>query len=525
MPASVKLRPVLPALLAALAALLIAGCGGGSDSDGGTDPVSVAPPKTPLYIGVTVRPEGETKANIDALAKKIAGVDDLGGLIVEELESSAAEDGEEIDFESEIDPWLGDKAGFVYPEFDEGEFDSFWAAVQVTDEGAAEDFIEEHAKSEDGPAEQDSYEGVDFWVEQDDGDTTGVFDGLLVLADSEALFKEAVDASDGDTLGDESAYTDAVAGVPGDSAADVYVDIGELLREAEADGEVDQSAKQFFESTGVELDEATAVASLVPGSDQIELDISSGAAGDDPPSGDASELLGSLPSDSVGAFASAEFGKSFGEGIDRIDKEGIPGEVPPNALKKTLKEAGVDLDEIGDSVGDAGVFVEGSSEQSLAGALVLTTDDATQAKNTVSNIGLFLRAADTPGVTAISEDGASGFSVRSPDLGRQPIVVIAKGERIAAGYGLRAALTGIDASGKTLAEDSAYKEAVSSLGSTPISVYVAGPAALKLATALISPGDSDFEEAKPYLAKIDYLALGSDSSGDLATAKLIVGLK
>ncbi|HEY8501499.1 MAG TPA: DUF3352 domain-containing protein [Solirubrobacterales bacterium] len=523
-----KLRLVLPALLAALAALLVAGCGGGSDSAGGTDPVSVAPPKTPLYIDVTVRPEGETKANIDALAKKIAGVDDLGGLIVEELESSAADEGEEIDFESEIDPWLGEKAGFVYPEFDEGEFDSFWAAVQVTDEGAAEDFIEEHAKSEDGPAKKDSYEGVDFWVEQDDGETSGVFDGLVVLADSESLFKEAVDASNGETLADESTYTDAVAGVPGDSAADVYVDIGEILREAEADGEVDQSAKQFFESTGVELDEATAVASLIPGSDQIELDISSAAAGDGSPSatsGDASELLGSLPSDSVGAFASAEFGKSFGEGIDRIDKEGIPGEVPPNALKKTLKEAGVDLDEIGGSVGDAAVFVEGSSEQSLAGALVLTTDDAVQAKNTVSNIGVFLRAADTPGVTAISENGASGFSVRSPDLGRQPIVVIAKGERIAAGYGLRAALTGIDASGKTLGEDPAYKEAVSSLGSTPISVFVAGPAALKLATALISPGDSDFEEAEPYLAKIEYLALGSDSSGDLATAKLIVGLK
>ncbi|HMI81785.1 MAG TPA: DUF3352 domain-containing protein [Solirubrobacterales bacterium] len=519
-----KLRLVLPALLAALAALLVAGCGGGDD-DGSSDPASVAPPKTPLYIDVTVQPEGEAKANIDALAKKIAGVDDVGGLIVEELESSAEEEGEEVDFEKEIKPWLGDKAGFVYPEFDEGEFDSFWVAVQVTDAGAAESFIEEHAKSEEGPAEQDSYEGVDFWVEQDDGDASGVFDGLLVLADSETLFKEAVDASNGETLADESAYTDAVAGVPGDSVADVYVDIGGLLREAEADGEVDQSAKQFFESTGVELDEATAVASLIPRSDRIEIDISSDATGDEPPSGDASELLGTLPNGSVGAFASAEFGKRFSEGIDRVDREGIPGEVPPNQLKKTLKEAGIDLDEIGGSIGDAGLFVEGNSERSLAGALVLATEDATQAKNTVSNIGLFVRAADTPGVTAISENGASGFSVSSPDLGNQPLVVIAKGERIAIGYGLRAALTGIDAAGRTLAEDRVYEEAVSALGDTPITAYVDGSAALKLATALVSPGDSDFEEAKPYLAKIDYLALGSESSGDLAVAKLIAGIK
>ena len=62
--------------------------------------------------------------------------------------------------------------------------------------------------------------------------------------------------------------------------------------------------------------------------------------------GDASELLGSLPADSVAAFASADFGERSSEAIDSIDEKGIPGEVPPNQLKSGLKEAGIDIDKI-----------------------------------------------------------------------------------------------------------------------------------------------------------------------------------
>ena len=39
------------------------------------------------------------------------------------------------------------------------------------------------------------------------------------------------------------------------------------------------------------------------------------------------------------------------------------------------------------------------------------------------------------------------------------------------------------------------------------------------------PSDEEgFREAKPYLTKVDYLAIGAGSSGDLATAKLIAGI-
>jgi hypothetical protein len=519
----VKLRLIAPVLAATIVCLLAAGCGGGGDSGGGgADPAGIAPAKTPLYVDFTIQPEGETKENVEALAQKLAGVDDLGGLIVSKLEESAGEEGEEVDFEKEVKPWLGERAGFIYPKFEGGDFNDFAAAIQVTDGGEAEAFVDKHVESGDEKFEDGSFEGVDFKVGED-GTAVGLIDELLVIAVEEGTFKEVVTASKGESLADESAYADAVSKLPPDSAADAYVDIGNLIGEAEAGGELDQSTRLFFENAGVKLNEATAVASLVPGSDQLEIDVSSNAIGDNAPSGDASKLLESLPAGSVAALASAEFGKRLSEGIDQIDENGIPGQVPPHQLKQALKQSGIDLEAIAGSIGDVGLFVEGNSERNLGGAMVLTTDSATQAKNTVSNIGLFLRASGAPGVTAVSGK-ASGFSVRSPELGRQPVVVVAKGERIAIGYGLEGAMAGLEGSGETLSESPLYKEAVSALGSTPIAAFVDGPAALKLASALVPPGEEGFRKAKRYLTKIDYLAAGSEASDGLATAKIIVGV-
>jgi hypothetical protein len=521
MPRSVKLRLVLPVLLAALVVLLVGGCGGSSDSgSSGADPATVAPPSVPIFIDFTVRPEGATKTNIEELAKKLAGVDDLGDLIVTELENSASNEGEELDFEKEIEPWLGEEGGLFLQEYEGEDFEGYGAAIQTEDEGEAQDFVNKQAEKSDEEVEDGSYEGVDFKVQEDET-TIGVFGGFVVFAENEAIFKTMVDASEGENLAGEDAFTSAMDGVPDESAADVYVDIGGLIEEA--GNEIDADTQTFLDSVGIEPKEATAVASLVPNSDNGEIDLSSNVSGDNPPGGDASELLGSLPGTAVAAVASPEFGKRFSEAIDRIDEQGFAGEVPPHQLKKSLKEAGVDLEAIAGSIGDVGVYVTGNSEKTLAGALVMEAESDTQATNTVSSIGLFLRKAGVPGVTKISE-GATGFSIRSAELGRQPVVVAAKGSRIVIGYGLASALSAFDESGKTLADDPTFQEAESALGDTPITAFVDGHSALQLASALVPPGEEGFREAKKYLTKIDSLAIGSEASDGLATAKLIVGV-
>ena len=521
MRARMKARLVLLLLAAALAALALAGCGGDDGGSGSDDPASVAPAGSPLFIEFAIQPEGELKSNIQALAKNLAGIDDPGTMIVELLEDEATDSGEEFDFEKEVEPWLGEKGGMFFGRFDGEDFDGYGIAVQATDTDAAQQFIDDQILNGDDPTESGSYEGVDFTVETDDGTTIGLIDDLFVFAETEKSFEEAVDASSGDALAEAESYTAATAAVPSGSFADIFIDVGRLIEQS--GDEIDPDARQLFETTGIDPSEMTATTSLVPGANQLEVDISSDLGGVEPPSGDASELLGSLPRSSIAAFASAGFGQQLKEGIDSLDESGIPGEIPPNQLKKTMAAAGIDLDKIAGSLEDAALFVQGANESSLGGAIVFTAK-GDQASDTVSNIGLFLRAADVPGVTAIKGDGA-GFSVRSPELGRQPLVVAAKGERIAIAYGAKSAAQALDlAQSSSLADSDTYKAAVSSLGGTPISGFADGPGVLKLVESMIPSEDMfEFAEAKPYLKKARFLAIGAGSSDGLATAKLILG--
>jgi hypothetical protein len=244
------------------------------------------------------------------------------------------------------------------------------------------------------------------------------------------------------------------------------------------------------------------------------------------PSGDASKLLESLPGGSFAALASAEFGSRLEEAINRLDARGIPGEVEPGELKSGLEEAGINLDQIGGSLADLGVFAQGNTQRNAVGAVVLTTTGEDEATNTVANIGLLLRATGTPGVTAISGK-VSGFSVRSQSFEGKPIVVAGEGDRIAIALGVAAAAQALSAGqSATLGANPEFKEAVAALGDTPISGFIAGPAALQFATDVASSSEESegFEEAKPYLEKIGWVAIGSGSSDDRTTARLIVGL-
>lgn len=513
-----KSRPLLAALALVAAVALAAGCG---SSFSGSDVASIVPPRTPIFVEGELQPTGELKTNTEAVAEQVAGIGSLGDFIVSKLEEEAEDEGEKVDFAKEIEPWLGERAGVFFQKLEDENPTDGGVIVESTDPDATQEFVDAQVKGSKDPSHSASYEGVDFEIGGDSA--VGVVGDFLVIAEDEEAFKDVVDASKGDALADEDTFTEAISAASDGSLADVYVDVGGLIDQS--GGQIDPQARQILQNAGIDPSEATAVASIVPGSDQIDVELSSDLAGEEVPTGDASSLLGSLPSDSFAAFAVSGFGKQLQEAIDSIDEEGVPGTIPPNQLKKGLKEAGIDIEGLAGSLQDAGAFAVGSDESSLGGALVLTTKGS-QATNTISNLGLLLRSAHVPGVTALNGK-YSGFSVRSDELGPKPLVVAAREGRIAIGYGLPATLNGLLAEaggGKTLSELPAYEEAVDSLGDTPISGFADGPAALGLADSLIS-GDEGFEEAKKYLKSIAFLALGSATQGDLATAKLIVGLK
>lgn len=509
------------AALAAAALLALAGCG--SSDSSGSKVAELAPPGVPIFVEGTLRPTGELKSNTDTVAKQVGGFANLGEYVVEKLEESAQEDGEPFDYAKEVEPWLGERAAVFFEKLDENDDPTgLGIVVESTDPDATQEFVDSQVEASDDPYRSGSYEGVEYEVGGDEDNVTGVVGDFLAIGEDEKVFKEIVDASSGESLAGEDTFSEAISAASDGSLADVYVDVGKLIDQS--GGQIDPQARQILRNAGIDPSEATAVASIVPGSDQVAIEFSSDLAGQEAPTGDASELLGSLPGDAFAGFAVSGFGKQVKEAIDKLDEEGIPDTIPPNQLKKGLKQIGIDLEGLADSFEDAGAFAVGNSESSLGGALVLTTTGS-QATETVANIGKLLRSVQVEGVTALSGK-YSGFSVRSDELGDKPLVVAAEEGRLAIGYGLPATVAGLTAgSGKTLSDDPAYGDAVASLGDTPISGFASGPGALQLADSLIPASDDGFEEAKKYLKSIEFLALGSVSQDDLATAKLIVGLK
>ncbi len=517
----VKIRYAIP-VFALIAALFAAGCGSSSDgSSNGSDLAELASPGSLVFVEGQLQPKGALKQNVDAIAKRFTGEASLGDFVISELESSAREDGESFDFVSEVEPWLGERGGVAFERLVDGELSEPLIAIETKDAAATQSFVDKRTKQSKDPSKDASYEGVDFKVGGSEDNAVGVIGDALVLADSEKEFKAAVDASQGDSLGGEDRFQEAVDAASDGSFADVYVDVGGIIKQSE-DG-IDEQTQEVLQGAGIDPSEATAVASLIPRSDQIEVELSSDLGGEKAPSGDASELLGSMPADSLAAFSFSEFSDQLEEAIDSLDEKGSPPDLKPNELKSTAEQAGLDLNKIAASLEDGAVFVEGNDQSSLGGAMVVTASSS-EAADAITSLGALLRGARVPGVTAVSGK-ASGFSIRSDELGSKPAVVIAKGDRIAAGYGLAPALAGLNAgSGATLSSTAGYKAAVSALGETPISAYVDGAAALGLAEALVPRSKTDFWEAVPYLKKISYIGIGAGSSDELATAKLIAGI-
>jgi len=509
-------------ILAALAAaLLVAGCGGDSGS-GETEPAEAAPPGASVFIEAQIQPDSEIAENVNSLAEKIAGIDSVGALIAEELERSAADGGANLDFEKEVQPWLGERAGIFLQEYDGDDFQGAGAALQVSDQGEAEEFVNQKTDESGETYEEGEYEGVDFKTD-DEGATVGFTEGLLMYAEDERIFEQMVDALDGENLAGTDSYAATSGEAADDSVGDIYVDIGALIQEA-GQG-IDDETRLGLELLGIEPEGSTALISFVPGAETLEMDISSNLTSGAAAGGDASGLLGSLPAGSVVAVASAEYGKALEQMIDQIDENGIPGEVPPNQFKRSLEGSGIDIDSLLGSIGDIGVFVEGNSESNLSGALVIESGDPNEAQNTVKNLGLLLRNSNVPGVTAFKEGSFSGFSISSPELGEKPIVVAAGGSKVAISYGPEAAIAALSEKAGTLADDPAFEEAKAALGDAPISGFISGAPALELFEALASPLDvAELDEVRPYLEKLGWIALGGSSSGDRTSATLVAGL-
>ena len=219
------------ALVAAGGALVLALVGGvswavGSLSGGGAQPEDALPAGAIAFVKVDLDPSAGQKIDGFRFLRQFPSLRDqipLDGDVREVLFDAFAEEAgwEDIDFDAEVDPWLGDRLGFAgYPadEADETTAPGV-VALQVTDADQAEEGLRRLvAASQDGVG---GTESIGFVVEGD----------YALLAESQELARRYAAKAERQTLAADPRFA-ADFGSLEDGVAAIWVDNAAATEEA-----------------------------------------------------------------------------------------------------------------------------------------------------------------------------------------------------------------------------------------------------------------------------------------------------
>jgi hypothetical protein len=515
------------AVLAAVA-IPIAGCGDSSSSsssagNAGADPAAFLPASAPVYVEAQVQPTGDLKANTTTVAGKILRTGDPGGKIVGLIDKDLKDEG--ASYERDIAPWLGQRAGLAITGIGAGGKDpDIVVAIGSKDDDAAQKFVDGRPGGTDR-----EYRGVKYRVKSGDDLAAAVVDHAVVIG-TERGFKSAIDARSGDTLASSVAFKKARETVGTDGLGFVYADPGRLfdLAAGAASGQapgVDAAQLKMFKGllTGSGLQSMAAkldVASNALRIDAAAIGVKAQAGGGDGPGAAAAVPAGSWLSVGVG---------DVGGGIDKLMESlggtGATGGMDPATLLQGLKsQLGVDVQkDLLSWMGDAALFVRGTSMEDLGGALVVTSKDPAASRKAIGTLRKLLAGMDvkTAALSGAGTSDAEGFSI---DVGQLPagIQVAAKGDKFVIAYGKDALADALDPS-STLGDSEPFKTAAGLLDGAKPSLFIDTPQVVKLASS-VAGDDEDFLKAKPTLEVFGPAAAGMSSAGDVTRLKIAVAV-
>jgi len=510
LPHGVRIAAPLALLLTLLS--ILAGCGGASSSSPvaeGPDPATVAPPTAALYGQAVVRPSGAMKDDVLAAARKVFRVQDPGAELVRLLDRDTSDD---VRFSRDIEPWLGERVGgfLLLPHAGKEDPDGA-AAIAIGDHEAFEKALPRLRR---GQHRAGSYRGVSYDVDDDDS-TYGAEVGDFYVVGTLPGLRAAIDASRGERLADASRYTDALDAVPDDALAFAYVDPKTIADATSSLPDVPAVSRRTLERL---TKGSPIVASLTANADEIAIEGSGESQFNDNFSNGAEVTVGQLPGDSWLALATPPIGPIVREALDSAG-------VHDKAAAQVRANLGLDLDrDLLEPLGGLGVFARGESPLDLGGGVLLQLTDAVAAQRLVTRIQAILAAAPNLLVQPASAGGARGFQVQIPQS-PQPIVVLAKGDRLAAGYAASSAEDLLDPQ-QRFDESSTGKAAIDTLGDGyEPSLVVIVPPIVGLLRALDELQIADLAPAIPYVDAYRSLAIGTKQDGDRTTVRIVAALR
>jgi hypothetical protein len=501
-------------------ALGLAACGSDESGSGGdADPASLVPAAVPLYFEATIRPEGEQREELLAAAGKIMRTDDPARKI-RELVDESFED-ENLSWERDFAPWVGERAGAWATDLS-GDESKVVGIIAVRDEEAAAKALP--TLQDDG--DRKNYKGNEYIVDES-GTAAGLVEGFMVVGEPQG-FEAVVDTQDGDKLAETERYDEVVGELDDDRLGHYFLDTRAIL----------DAAINADPASAAELDQVKAflpIDKLGPMAGSLSADgegVHIHQVLTDVPegplrrlatlfAGGESELLPELPGDAWAVMALPEAGEGARELVNSFG-----GLIGGAALNEQVKRAtGLDLEaDVYSWLGDVGVFVRGTTQQELGGALVLESTDDDRAASAFGKFAGLIGQQSGVAPEPLKVDGAEqAVAIAAPDAPEQ--LVLARGEgRMVLAYTAGAAADALAGDSK-LGDAEAFGAAEESLGDDMAPNFVLSiPAVIELVDAF-GQADAEFEEARPYLEAFDTVVTGGSADDGTIHSRTAVTLK
>jgi Protein of unknown function (DUF3352) len=513
-------RLLVLTLVLALCAAIAAGCGSSSGSGGEDDPAALVPAGAPVYVEGVVRPEGKVRSDLEGALKKILRTDDPTAKIQQLIQTT--DKGEKVTFKDDVEPWLGDRVGVAVTALHGGRDADFAAIIASTDDDKAQATLDKMK----GDVVKRSYKGVDYRFDRDESTAAAVIEHRVVIGNEGGL-KAVINAKGKKNLDESNGLSAVRSKVAQDRIGLFYLDVQGLLRtvaqQASSDPQVGALLGSFSSAAP-----KTIGAGLQAQSDALRIDaVSIGTPKSATTGGSGADIVATLPGDSWLGFGLANLGQTLDRVLETVAGSGGFTGVGVNALLEQFKkQTSLDLrkDVLG-WMGDAGVFVGGTSGPDLGGALVLKTTDPAKTKRTMGVLEDFARKSGDTKITKLRGSGIDeGFAVEEKD---GPAVQIAlAGDRFVVAVGGRDVLAKAISPGRQLGSSPAFTAAAGKLGGgLKPSFYLDFTQVTKLIEAFAG-SESDFQKAKPYLDTFGAIVAGAKDEGSGVTrARFVVTLR
>ncbi|HEX7292763.1 MAG TPA: DUF3352 domain-containing protein [Conexibacter sp.] len=502
-------RIAAPLVLLLTLLLVAPGCGGedsSSSNAAGPDPATVAPASAALYGEAVVRPSGEQKDEVVAAACKVFRVEDPGAELARAFDATQTSG---VRYARDVEPWLGQRIGGFLTLPRSGSGDPDWAfALSIADRDAF-DAAFPHLRRGDRH-DVGSYRGISY-DENDTDESYSAQVGDFYVGGSLGGLRAAIDASRGDNLAEASRFTDAIDALPDDALAFAYADPRALAAALE------QAPPAARRALARLTEGRPLVASLTANADEIAIEGSGESAFAETFSNGAEVTVGQLPGDSWLALATPPLGPLVREALNAAG-------IHDKAAAQVRANLGLDLDrDLLAPLGGLGLFARGEGPLDLGGGALLQLTDAAAAQRLLTRLQTVAASTHLP-MQPVSAAGARGFQIQIP-RSPLPIVVLAEGAKLAAGYAASSAQDLLDPQ-QRFDESSAGKAAIATLGEgyEPSFVLIVPPIAALL-RALDQIEVADLAPVIPYVNAYRSLAIGTKRDGDRTTVRIVAALR